>query len=463
MLNKLSIKWKMTIWSAIIIFLIFMICNLIQLILIQTFTSKQEEDLLDKRSKEIHTFISEQSKIQNGKELNIFVAEKFFEKITERNEMIRVLDIKGNELYTVSNDLPEIKDNSVPQPNGFYQMQVKGENVLLLKTPLKTTTFSGTIEIGKSAEMFDTLLEKVIWILMLGTFLSLALSLISGRILAGKLVSPLRGLTNTMRKIEDHQFQERVQEMETNDEFSQLSSIFNSMMDKIEESIQQQKRFVEDASHELRTPLAIIHGHLSLLQRWGKEDKEILESSLNTSIKEANRMIDLTNELLLLTQIEKKREHGSFSPCPALEILNEVIENYQLLHENLKINKHFTTNEEILLAIPQEQLKQLLIIIFDNAVKYSGDDKEISINTSDENGKYKMKIQDNGYGISQEDLPYIFDRFYRVDKVRSRNKGGNGLGLSIAKNIIEEFSGEIKVESTSGKGTTIILLLEYAG
>ncbi len=331
MLNKLSIKWKMTIWSAIIIFLIFMICNLIQLILIQTFISKQEEDLLYKRSKEIHTFISEQSKIQNGKELNIFVAEKFFEKITERNEMIRILDIKGNELYTVSNDLPEIKNDSVPLPNGFYQMQVQGENVLLLKTPLRTASFSGTIEIGKSAEMFDTLLEKVIWILMLGTFLSLALSLISGRILAGKLVSPLRGLTNTMRKIEDHQFQERVQEMETNDEFSQLSSIFNSMMDKIEESIQQQKRFVEDASHELRTPLAIIHGHLSLLQRWGKEDKEILESSLNTSIKEANRMIDLTNELLLLTQIEKKREHGPFSPCPALEILNEVIENYQLL------------------------------------------------------------------------------------------------------------------------------------
>src|SRR6476620_12532610 len=131
MLNKLSIKWKMTIWSAIIIFLIFIICNLIQLILIQTFTSKQEEDLLYKRSKEIHTFISEQSKIQNGKELDIFVAEKFFEKITERNEMIKILDTKGNELYTVSNDLPEIKNDSVPLPNGFYHMQVKGENVLL--------------------------------------------------------------------------------------------------------------------------------------------------------------------------------------------------------------------------------------------------------------------------------------------------------------------------------------------
>ena len=175
-----------------------------------------------------------------------------------------------------------------------------------------------------------------------------------------------------MRKIEDQQFQERVPEMETNDEFSQLSSIFNSMMDKIEESIQQQKRFVEDASHELQDSIGRLYMVIYLFYKdGGKKIRKILENSLNTSIKETNRMIDLTNELLLLTQIEKKEEHGPFSPCPALEILNEVIENYQLLHENLKINKHITTNEEILLAIPQEQLKQILIIIFDNAVKYS--------------------------------------------------------------------------------------------
>lgn len=452
----------MTIWSAILIFFIFMICNLIQLVLIQTYTSKQEEDLLSKRSQEIQTFIFEQSQPEKGKEMNILLGENFFDNIIGRNEMIRVLDNKGDEIYTISVNFPDLQHDVLLRQNGFSRMQLAGEDVLLLRSPLITDSFSGFIEIGTNVETFDTFMEKVIWILMLGTILSLGLSLLSGRVLAGKLVSPLRELTNTMRKIEDHQFQERVPETDTKDEFSQLSSIFNSMMDRVEESFQQQKRFVEDASHELRTPLSIIHGHLSLLQRWGKNNEKILEKSLKTSIKETNRMIDLTNELLLLSRIAKKIEHRSFTPCPALETLDEIIENYQLLHKDLIINRKITSNEEIQLAIPQEQLRRVLIIILDNAIKYSGDKKEISIKTIEENGKWKMAIQDNGYGISEEDLPYIFDRFYRVDKARSRKIGGNGLGLSIAKKIIEECNGEIRVESTRGKGTTVFLLFDYA-
>lgn len=463
MLNKISIKWKMTILSAIFIFFIFIICNLIQLALIQTFTSKQEEQLLEKRTKEIQAYISEQTATLGKKESNVFVTEKFFDKIIEKNEMIRILDKKGNELYHVSKDFPNIQKEPLPLQYGFYRTEVKDEDLLLLKEPLKTDSFNGIIEIGKDVEMFDTFMEKVLWVLMLGTLLSLGLSIISGLILARKLLSPVRVLTNTMKKIEDHQFQERVPVMEAKDEFSQLSSIFNSMMDKIEESILQQKRFVEDASHELRTPLTILHGHLSLLKRWGKDHKEVLENSLNTSIKETNRMIELTNELLQLTQLEKKKEdYIPLSPCHVFETINDVLSNYKLINSNLKIVNQNMSSTDALLAIPQERLKQVLIIIIDNAIKYSGDKKEITVKTSDENGKCKIEIHDNGYGISKEDLPYIFDRFYRVDKARSRDKGGNGLGLSIAKEIINKYKGEIKAESTVGEGTTIILLLPYA-
>ena len=153
--------------------------------------------------------------------------------------------------------------------------------------------------------------------------------------------------------------------------------------------------------------------------------------------------------------------YKSFIPCPALETLDEIIENYQLLNKDLKIYEQSITNEEILLAIPQEQLRQVLIIILDNAIKYSGDNKEIIICSNVVNDKCNIKIQDNGYGISGEDLPYIFDRFYRVDKARNRENGGSGLGLAIAKEIIEVFKGTIRVESELGKGTVISLIIPY--
>ena len=129
-----------------------------------------------------------------------------------------------------------------------------------------------------------------------------------------------------------------------------------------------------------------------------------------------------------------------------------MISNYKLIHSNIKITyKHYAIHDSRL-AIPEKQLKQVLIIIMDNAIKYSGDMKKIRITSNAVKDQYKIAIQDNGYGISSEDLPYIFDRFYRVDKARHRDNGGSGLGLAIAKEIMEEYKGAVHVESEAGIG-----------
>ena len=138
-----------------------------------------------------------------------------------------------------------------------------------------------------------------------------------------------------------------------------------------------------------------------------------------------------------------------------------MISNYKLIHSNLNITYDHDANHNSRLAIPEEQLKQILIIIMDNAIKYSGDRKEIRITSNDVKDKCQIAIQDNGYGISSEDLPYIFDRFYRVDKARHRENGGSGLGLAIAKEIIEEYKGAIHAESEAGIGTSISLIIPY--
>ncbi|RDW22317.1 two-component sensor histidine kinase [Oceanobacillus arenosus] len=462
MLNKLSIKGKMTLLSAIVIFVIFMVVNLIQLFLIQTFTTKQEEDSLWKRSEEIQVFLAEQEKYLETEGKNFVLSDQFLEKIVEDEEMVRILDQNGQEIVNISNDFPELNNEVNTLERGFSHFNIEKDTVLLYRSSLDMEFFHGTIIIGRNEEVFEGFLEKVSWTLILGTILSLVLSIVSGRLLAGKLLSPLRVLTNTMKKIEGENFAERVPVMETNDEFSQLSLIFNRMMDKVEASMIQQRKFVGDASHELRTPLAIIHGHLSLLKRWGKNDKEVLDKSLNISINETKRMIELTKELLWLSQFENHQEkQETIESYLISDTINEIVSNYLLIYPNLIIHNEIDAKHIMQLAIPEEQLRQLLIIIIDNAIKYSGENKEIIITSKIVNDKYRIDIQDNGVGISKEDIPHIFDRFYRVDKARSRESGGSGLGLSIAKEMIEEYEGTIQAESIVGEGTKISLVIPY--
>ena len=174
MLKKLSIKWKMTILSAVVIFLIFMICNIIQLILIQTQTFKQEEQSLLKRSEEIQAFLNEQSKLLNDEGKQMVISEVFLENIVESSEMIRILDKSGNELFSISNDFPDI-ENSTIIDSGFSRIQANGERALLYKKPLNVGSFHGIIEIGRDVEMFETFLQQVIWTLLFGisTFIAI--------------------------------------------------------------------------------------------------------------------------------------------------------------------------------------------------------------------------------------------------------------------------------------------------
>ena len=206
------------------------------------------------------------------------------------------------------------------------------------------------------------------------------------------------------------------------------------MMYQLEESFNQQRQFVEDASHELRTPLQIIQGHLNLIQRWGKKDAAILEESLDISLEEMNRITKLVEELLLLT---KDNTNTKFKELENVEINHEIssrIKSLEQLHQDYTFEFEPYT-KPINIKIDRYQLEQVLIIFIDNAMKYDQINKYIHIQTNLKNKQISIEITDHGVGIPKEDIEFIFDRFYRVDKSRSRKLGGNGLGLSIAKKL----------------------------
>lgn len=437
---------------------IFTLCNIIQLFLIQVSIINQQHHRIEKRLTETVAYMDEEYNKKLTNETFFMDTRHYFEKIIQNNEMIRLLDTNGQVIYTVSQKMPkiDIDKNSVGQ---FRQYRLHNQEILIASKALHYGEFHGTLEVAINVEIFSKFVKKSFFILIFGTIFSLILSIISGWFLSKKLLKPIKNLNHTMLKIKNNQLKERVVVGEINDELSELGLIFNKMMDELESSITRQKRFVEDASHELRTPLAIIHGHLSLVNRWGKKDEKVLEDSLNTCINETNRMIILTNELLQLSKLEKGNEEIiKFEPCNVVGVVHEIMNNYRLLHEDMKIEfSQETTIDQA--NITREHLIQVLIILFDNAVKYSKDETIIHIFVNQNNQHIQIQVKDNGIGIQDEDLKHIFDRFYRVDKARSRANGGNGLGLSIAKNLIDDYGGSLEITSEYGEGTTAIITL----
>lgn len=286
----------------------------------------------------------------------------------------------------------------------------------------------------------------------------LVFSFLGGILITKSFLSSVQNITDTMKRIKKNGLNERVPVRENNDELAKLSILFNEMMDEVETSFTQQKQFVEDASHELRTPLTIIQGHLSMLNRWGKNDPAILDKSLQSSLKEVDRLNKLVSELLELSRAESEQIHPiAAERVHVNSVLKQVTQNFAILQTDFQFDMKLDADEAYV-SIPSSYLEQIIIIVMDNAVKYTKEaNKYICIESSMRSGKIKIRIIDHGAGIPEADLPFVLNRFYRVDKARSRKQGGNGLGLSIAKRLVEKYNGAIQLESKENEGTIVTI------
>jgi signal transduction histidine kinase len=218
-----------------------------------------------------------------------------------------------------------------------------------------------------------------------------------------------------------------------------------------------QQRFVADASHELRTPLAVMQTHTEMLLRYPKHTIEEESEHISVILKEQRRMISLVSDLLTLARSESNQLQIRHQYFLLDQTINEMLEHYCLFAEMKNININSSVEKQIPFLGDEERIRQLLVILLDNAIKYTPEQGKITVTCRQQRHFAEISIKDTGMGISKQDLPLIFDRFYRGDKVRSRSEGGYGLGLSIAKWIVEAHKGDIRVESNLGTGTHFIL------
>lgn len=245
----------------------------------------------------------------------------------------------------------------------------------------------------------------------------------------------------------------------TQDELKELSMTFNEMMDRIENGYKSQQQFVSDASHELRTPIAVMKGYVNMLDRWGKNDKAVLEEAIAAVKNETDNMQDLVEKLLFIARSDKQTLTFTKEDFNISEILFE-IEKETLMIDN-KHEFEFRFMQDAHVYADKNWIKQAVRIFIENAIKFTPEKGKISVYGFLADEFYAIRIKDTGIGIDKKDLPKIFDRLYRAEESRNRQIGGHGLGLSIAKIIIIGHKGKIKVKSNMGEGAEFTILLPH--
>lgn len=295
----------------------------------------------------------------------------------------------------------------------------------------------------------------------------------AGRRRAEKLLSPLRHMAETAQSLDKtfdtrkyHDLEEAISQVdvglenariETGDrDLKGMEEAVNGLLRRTREAYRQQTRFVSDASHELRTPISVIRGYADMLDRWGKNDEKVRDEAITAIRKEADSMQRLVEQLLFLARGDSGRQAMTFACIDLTALMNEICDEMRMVDTEREFALECTG--EVRVQGDTGMLKQLVRILIENARRYSPPQERITLRSFvNKKGEGCISVQDNGIGISQEDVPHIFERFYRSDRARSR--GGTGLGLSIAKWIADAHNAYFDVLTREGVGTRITLCL----
>lgn len=312
----------------------------------------------------------------------------------------------------------------------------------------------GHVQVIHTLEDYHFMIDEIEQSIIIIGLIALVFSAIIGFLLVNSFVSPITRLTSAMESIQDNlESDVRLDEGTRNNEFSKLARTYNEMVDLMQANIKNQQEFVEDVSHELRTPVAVVEGHLQMLNRWGKDDPQILEESIEASLQETKRMKSLVQEMLDLSRAHEIDVYYKNETTNITELIKQLVSNFRMLYPDFSILIDIDTENDIFVTMYRNHLEQVLVNILDNAIKYSTDRKEVHVSIGEQKGQVDVAIQDFGSGMSKDDLDKIFNRFYRVDKARSREKGGTGLGLPIVKELIEAYGGTVSVDSILDHGS----------
>lgn len=376
------------------------------------------------------------------------------------NLLFQVWDLDGNLQLSRPVGLGQALDkNGLGVGQSFYSSKtVAGDRVRVLSVPLQTSRGPvGVLQVGLSLALVDVVQRTLVGILVLLVIIFMLTVGLGTWFLTGQALAPLSMATDTATLITQADDLSRRIPAPANagDEVGKLIHAFNATLERLEKLFNTQRRFTADVSHELRTPLTVIKGEVGLMRLTGT----IEEESLGNIEREVDRLTRLVGDLLMLSQAESGRLMLEMADVDLDTVLLEVFQQARTLAgERLTVS--LGEIDQVHVIGDRDRLKQVLLNLAANAIQYTSPGKTVTLGLTRENDRAKVTVQDTGPGISKEDLPHIFDRFYRAERSRKRSSiSGFGLGLSIADWIVKKHNGTIEVASEEGKGTLFTVWL----
>lgn len=442
--RRISITFRLTALYAVNLSLVILFLSFVNLKVVQYLVFETSKAELTRSSENIASYLD------GGGVLGPLLLEK---GNLNPNLHIRIID--GGEV--VFQNRPAPLEDQYNANLDTHRVVDKGANYVLLNKKVMIGKREVYMQLGLDMETPTEFIEVMYQSLLGINLVGILVSILSGMYLTRRLLRPIEVISQTARNITINDLSQRIDTTGPNDELMELARTINSMVDRLERSVNRQKQFISDASHELRTPIAVIQGYIRLLERWGKKDPAILDESIDAIRTEAENMRRLFEQLLTLAQADSGQQLPEYELFSLKPLVEDTLRDFTLIAPDRQIQCQVTADHEI--YADRTAIRQLLRILLDNSVKFTPETGTIAVSTRQSGDATVIVVNDSGIGIAAEDLPHIFDRFYRSEKSRSKAMGGTGLGLSIAKWITDAHGGTITVESTVGIGTTVTVTL----
>jgi heavy metal sensor kinase len=429
------------------------------------------DDLINSRHEEDISEKKETSEIKESRTLGSEFLQTIRSTVQEErgdSSFVQIFDPQGKRLAYSNKDIasiiPTLSINAAISQGNIHIETLKkppiknkyGALRMLTMPVLKDGKVAYIIQVGGFLTPIYSTLHKLKTILYLFLPLALFFAVFIGLFLTKMALNPVNKITKTMRQITTQNLQERIEVPNADNEIRILADTFNDMLTRLDSAFSTQKQFIQDISHELRTPLTAMRGKQEVILTKERSNKEY-ESVLQVNLEEINKMSRLVEDLLVLINIDSKGSLFKIEMVDLAVLIKQNLNNMMILAQQKQIKINFSSEEGVFVKGDASQISRVVLNLLDNAIKYTPMNGYVDVKLYKKDALAKIMIINSGLGIDKNELPQIFDRFYRSDK--SRNTPGFGLGLSIAKSIIDVHQGNIEVESQIGNKTTFTVSL----